>query len=400
MSRHFRPIGALTTVVVGSLLLALLGAPAAHADDYPTWDEVQAARQNQAATEATINDIEKILVDLEAQSAESGKVAQVAGEKYNEAVADLDAASARAEKLTAQADDAQRRASLSSQRAGQLVAQFARTGGGSVSLGLLLAPEAGDLLNTLGTMSRVTEQSTMIYRQALADQNLARALGDQAKVAEAERKTMAATAKSALTEAKAAADAALARVNEQQAAADTMYAQLAVLKGTTASVEADYQAGLTAEQEQQQAEPPPTPQNPPNPPPPAPNNSAVQGAIAFAYAQIGDMYQFAGSGPDRWDCSGLTKGAYASVGVYIGAHLVSSQYYTMGAQNRLVPLANMVPGDLIFYANGGSPSGGFYHVTMYVGNGQMIEAPREGIPVRVTAVRYWDILPYAGRPTP
>ena len=48
----------------------------------------------------------------------------------------------------------------------------------------------------------------------------------------------------------------------------------------------------------------------------------------------------------------------------------------------------------------GTPSGGFYHVAMYVGNGQMIEAPREGVPVRVTAVRYYDVLPYAGRPTP
>jgi cell wall-associated NlpC family hydrolase len=37
---------------------------------------------------------------------------------------------------------------------------------------------------------------------------------------------------------------------------------------------------------------------------------------------------------------------------------------------------------------------------MYVGNGQMIEAPREGVPVRVTGVRYYDALAYAGRPTP
>ncbi len=400
MRKHLRSFGALTTVVASSLLLTLVVAPPAFADDYPTWDDVQAARSNQAATEATINKIETILADLEAKSAELGRAAQIAGEKYNSAVADLDAASARAEKLDAQADDAQRRASVSSKRAGQLIAQVARTGGGNVSIGLLLAPEAGDLLSTLGTMTKLTEQSTLIYRQAITDQNLARALTDQAKVAEQQRRSLADAAKSALAEAKAAADAALAKVEEQQAAADQMYAQLATLKGTTAAVEADYLEGLTAEKEAQEASPPPTPPTAPNPPPPAPNTSAVQGALAFAYAQIGDMYQFAGSGPDRWDCSGLTKGAYASVGVYIGAHLVSSQYYTMGAQGRLVPLGSMVPGDLIFYANGGSPSGGFYHVAMYVGGGQMIEAPREGIPVRVTAVRYWDILPYAGRPTP
>jgi cell wall-associated NlpC family hydrolase len=112
------------------------------------------------------------------------------------------------------------------------------------------------------------------------------------------------------------------------------------------------------------------------------------------------MYLFAGAGPDRWDCSGLTKGSYESVGVYIGTHSVTSQYNTMANANKLKPRSQMIPGDLLFYANGGTPGGGFYHVTMYVGNGQMIEAPREGIPVRVTAVRTFDLVPDVGRPTP
>ncbi len=80
--------------------------------------------------------------------------------------------------------------------------------------------------------------------------------------------------------------------------------------------------------------------------------------------------------------------------MYIGAHLVSSQYYTMANQGRLVWYEYMQPGDLMFYNNGG-----FYHVAIYVGGGQMIEAPRDGIPVRVTAVRYWDLMDYVGRPT-
>jgi cell wall-associated NlpC family hydrolase len=177
-----------------------------------------------------------------------------------------------------------------------------------------------------------------------------------------------------------------------------MYEQLAVLRGTTADVEAGYMQGVTEEQEQANQPPPPAPgPGPaPNPAPPPPNGAAAAGAIAFAYAQIGKPYQFGGAGPNSWDCSGLTKAAYASVGVYIGAHLVSSQYYTMANAGRLVPLAQMVAGDLIFYADGG----GFYHVTLYAGDGMMIEAPRPGVPVRITPVRYYDALPYAGRPTP
>jgi cell wall-associated NlpC family hydrolase len=385
---------------VGAFLLTLgISTPAA-ADDYPSWADVQNARQNEAATNAEIDKIQSVLAKLQSEADALGKVAQQKGEEYNAAKEALDAAASKADKLKDQVAAAQSRADLSSRRAGQLVAQLARSGGGSLTLGIVTSKNAGDLLTTLGTMTKLTEQSSLIYRQAINDKNQAQALTDQAKTAEKARKALAVSAQKALDTAKSAADAALAQVAEQQKASDTMYAQLASLKGTTADVEAGYQAGLTAEQEQA-AQPPPPVDNgpPPNPTPPAPNAAAVDIALSFAYAQLGKMYEFAGSGPDTWDCSGLTKAAYAAAGVYIGAHLVSSQYYTMANQGRLVPISDIVPGDLIFYADGGYP-GDFYHVAMYVGNGQMIEAPREGVPVRVTGVRYYDALAYAGRPTP
>lgn len=393
---------ALSAALAGTLLLTLGIAGPAAAVDYPSWGDVEAARQSQSQTQAQIDEIQGILVKLESQAAELGKTAQLKGEEYNSARDLLAAASTKATTLESQAKDASAKADISARRAGQLIAQMARTGGGSLTMSLLMSPDADDLLSTLGTMSKVSEQSAAIYKQAVQDKNNAQALTDQARVAEGERSALANQAQTALDAAKTAADAATARVAEQKAASDTMYAQLATLKNTTADVEAGYVAGLTAAQEQAQqpAPPAPDPGPQPNPTPPAPNTSAVAGAIAFAYAQLGKMYQFAGAGPDVWDCSGLTQAAYGSVGVYVGAHLVSSQYYTMANQGRLVPLSDMVAGDLIFYADGGYAGGGFYHMAMYVGNGQMIEAPREGVPVRVTSVRYYDALPYAGRPTP
>ncbi len=390
---------AIAAAVVGALLSTIGIVGTATADDYPSWADVQQAQQNEAATSAEIAKIEDLLVKLESDADALGKVAQQKGEDYNAAKVALDAASAKSATLQAQVDAAQSRATVSAQRAGQLIAQLARTGDGSVALGLMMSRDSGDLLSSLGTVSKLTEQSSLIYKRAIADKNAAQALTDQSKAAEKKRKALAATAQQALDEAKKASDAALAQVAEQKTAADQMYSQLAALKGTTADVEAGYAAGLTAAQEQAaQPPPPPTPDNPPNPAPPAPNASAVDTALNFAYAQVGKMYEFAGYGPDTWDCSGLTKASYAAAGVYIGAHVVSSQYYTMANQGRLVPLADMVPGDLIFYADGGYP-GDFYHMAMYVGNGQMIEAAREGVPVRVTGVRYYDVLPYAGRPT-
>jgi len=397
--QHPHRLRALSVVLATGMLLSVSVATAAVADDYPTWDDVLAARSDEAATNNAISEIEGILSGLESESAQLGKEAQLKAEELNSARVAVENATARADRLEEAATSADKRATESSQRAGQLVAQLARTGSGSLTVALMASPDAADLLGSLGTAGKVAERAATVYDQATQDRNRAESMRAQAEVAEQERKTLSAAAEVAMTTAKAAAEAVEARIAEQQAASDQLYDQLATLKGTTADVETRYMEGVTQEQEEANQPPPPAPTGPaPNPTPSAPDSSAAAGAIAFAYAQIGQPYVFGGSGPWGWDCSGLTKGAYASVGVYIGAHLVSSQYYTMANAGRLVPFGAMAPGDLIFYADGGYP-GSFYHVTMYVGDGMMVEAPREGVPVRVTAVRTWDALPYAGRPT-
>jgi cell wall-associated NlpC family hydrolase len=146
--------------------------------------------------------------------------------------------------------------------------------------------------------------------------------------------------------------------------------------------------------------PAPAPPKPaPAPVPSAPNASVAARAIAFASAQLGDRYEWGGSGPDAWDCSGLTQAAYSSAGVYIGTHSVTNQYETMARGGRLVARGQMAPGDLLFYSSGGATSGGFYHVAMYIGGGQMIEAPNPSALVRIVGVRNFDLVPYVGRPT-
>jgi cell wall-associated NlpC family hydrolase len=128
--------------------------------------------------------------------------------------------------------------------------------------------------------------------------------------------------------------------------------------------------------------------------------SAVDGAIAYAKAQLGERYQLGGMGPDAWDCSGLTKASYASVGVYIGIHSSTDQYNYMAAQGRLVPFSQALPGDLIFYSDGGSATiARKYHVAIYLGGGMMIEAPNPSAPVRIVSARAYDRVPYVGRPT-
>lgn len=400
MSRHSRALGALSSILVGASLVVLsIAGPVSAEPDYPSWDDVLAARDNQEQTQAAITEIEGILGQLQTQAAELERDAQIKGEAYSEALAALTAAQEKSDRLKAQADAAQDRADGSAAKAAQLAAQLGRTGGGDLTVALLVSTSPDDLLDQLGAMDQVSRRTIAIYTAAVVDRNAAESLNDQAEVAESERAEAEDVAGAALDAAQSAADAANARLAEQQAASAQLYEQLATLKNTTAATEQAYLDGLAAQ--------PPAPQQPSEPPPgnpgpsdpgPTPGGGAA-GAIAFAYAQLGDAYAWGGSGPDAWDCSGLTQAAYASVGVYIGAHLVSSQYYTMANQGRLVWYENMQPGDLIYYANGGYPGGGFYHMALYVGGGQMIEAPRDGVPVRLAAVRYWDMLDYVGRPT-
>jgi peptidoglycan DL-endopeptidase CwlO len=120
-------------------------------------------------------------------------------------------------------------------------------------------------------------------------------------------------------------------------------------------------------------------------PAPAPNPEA-QTAVDAALAQLGDPYVWAAVGPDSFDCSGLTLWAWAKAGVTL-PHNSGMQYDA----TRRVPRDDWQPGDLLFF---GSP---IHHVGMYIGNGQMVEAPYTGSEVRVVSALRSDYVG-AGRP--
>ena len=117
---------------------------------------------------------------------------------------------------------------------------------------------------------------------------------------------------------------------------------------------------------------------------PAPGASS---AVAYAYAQLGKPYQWAAAGPDSFDCSGLTMMAWETAGVYF-PHLAQDQY----DMTMRIPLADALPGDLIFF---GTPSD-VYHVGIYIGGGEMIDAPETGQLVSISSI-YWSGLLGAGR---
>lgn len=124
----------------------------------------------------------------------------------------------------------------------------------------------------------------------------------------------------------------------------------------------------------------------PGPSVPAPASTAGI-AISAAQGQLGVPYKFAASSPGvAFDCSGLTKYAWAQAGVHL-PHQSAAQF----ASTPHVPKDQAQPGDLIFYY---SPIG---HVGLYLGNGMLIHAPASGDVVKIVKVN-WNKVVGVSRP--
>ncbi len=113
------------------------------------------------------------------------------------------------------------------------------------------------------------------------------------------------------------------------------------------------------------------PAPPPTSAPPAPSSRAAT-AVAYARAQLGKPYVFATSGPNTFDCSGLTMAAWRAAGVSM-AHYSGSQ----AASFPKVAWSQLQPGDIVvFYSD-------YHHVGLYIGGGAMIHAPQTGDVVKI-----------------
>jgi cell wall-associated NlpC family hydrolase len=117
--------------------------------------------------------------------------------------------------------------------------------------------------------------------------------------------------------------------------------------------------------------------------PAAAASSAAQTAVNTALAQVGDRYVYGATGPNSFDCSGLTSFSYKAAGISLPR--TSKAQSTFGTP---VSKGNLQPGDLVFLYSPVS------HVAMYIGNGQIVHALNSSKPVQVMKL---DSMPsYAG----
>ena len=126
------------------------------------------------------------------------------------------------------------------------------------------------------------------------------------------------------------------------------------------------------------------------------SSAAVETAIAAARRWLGTIYAWGGgslSGPSvgwgvdagvvGFDCSGLTRYAYAQAGISIPRNS-SAQYSALPRVSR----SDLQRGDLVFWATNTSSPATIHHVALYLGDGQILEAPESGSRIRVTAMRW------------
>ncbi len=117
-----------------------------------------------------------------------------------------------------------------------------------------------------------------------------------------------------------------------------------------------------------------------------PSSNKGARALAFAKKQIGDSYRYGATGPNSWDCSGLTGGAWKAAGVKIPR--TSQAQFRFG---KKVAKSDLRPGDLVFFYSGIS------HVGIYAGNGNVVHASNPRSPVATIKMKY---MPYKGARRP
>ena len=181
----------------------------------------------------------------------------------------------------------------------------------------------------------------------------------------------------------AAERAAAQAFHEAQGLQRSLQQSLRQVKGQIASFISEQQAAAVATSRATLSRAAPIvgfPAPPPNP------RAAI--AIRTALSFLGVPYVWGGASRAGVDCSGLIMLAYDAAGIYL-PHYSGAQF----ADTVRVPLYNLQPGDLLFYGYNGDE-----HVAMYLGRGEMIEAPYTGAVVHITPVRLGYGFAGAGRP--
>jgi peptidoglycan DL-endopeptidase CwlO len=312
------------------------------------------------------------LEEVEERVNELYKAANVAAENYHQATDELGEIERRLAKAQDRVERQEARLKDLIREVGGFAAATYRTGGIDPTLQVMLADDPEDYLAQASVVDAYAKQQAD-QLAAVAEQR--QRLEQDILLADEELARLRAV-EDVLEEEKTAAEDLLA---EAQRLLDNLQAE------ERRRLEEQRRAAA-AEQESRAAQ---RSDDPPDPGSGDPGSGHGQIALNFALAQVGKPYQWGGNGPDAYDCSGLTRAAWAAAGV----SLPRSSHQQIGVGTR-VSWDQLKPGDLIFFYNPIS------HVGIYAGNGQMVHAVKPGVPVSVVSLDGYYRSHFAGATRP
>ena len=396
----------------------------------PSQNQVDQANQAAGQAKAAVSPAQAALVAAQQHLAQLETAAQQAQQRYTAATAKEQGAQRAAQQAAQQAHVSAEFAAAAKAELGRLVAAAYRSG---VATDLSTLTIVLDVTNPQEYMDGVhvvhrelASQSSILTQADSASKSAAAAQAQAESDAAALKAAQAAVAQSA-EEAAQAASAAQAQVNAMGAQLDALLAKEAAAQNTATQLAQQRQTGLAQEQAEEQAAQQQAARQAAQQQaaengqgsnsgsggsggsgsdgsgsgpasdsgvgiPPYASSIATQ-ALEFALAQLGKPYQWGGTGPGTFDCSGLTMRAYESAGVDL-PHFAAFQYQA----SHPLTYSELQPGDLLFWATDPSDSNTIYHEAIYLGGGKMVQAPKTGWDVMISDMWMWGPIQFFARP--
>ena len=243
-------------VLAGALALALLPAlggfvpsNAAVVADYPSWEDVVAAKRNEAQAKALSATLQGQLQGLQDEAQRTQDEADAKGALYAQAQDAYDQQNIETQALVQQTETAQAEADAAYAVAAQVIAEMSKSGSGTdLAPQLFTTPGSPDVLLDRLEISRVIgDRYADLYGKAIELRNRANALADQAEVAQAILEDLRVTAEAAFQVARDAAEAAAAKLAQTEKDIAEVRARIDYLSGVSAETSAQYSAGIKAQ---------------------------------------------------------------------------------------------------------------------------------------------------------
>jgi cell wall-associated NlpC family hydrolase len=320
----------------------------------------ESASATPAPAKPSISEVKKQVDDLNQQ-------AEVATQQFDQAKEKTDAQRAKANQLLAQVAQKTQKMNETRRVLGQFASEQYREGGMDATTQLLLSDSPEAFLAQTHMMDRVSstqEQALKTFQVQQEQASIQRAQASASLSALTTAQGKLATEKKNLKTKLAAAQKLLNSLNAEQRAKLAALSKPPTSSHTASSSSSSSSSASNASYTYN-----------------GPASGRAAAALQFALSQRGKPYVSGATGPNAYDCSGLTQAAYRAAGISIGRTT-----WDQVTDGTAVSESDLRPGDLVFFYSGIS------HVGIYLGNGQVVHAPHSGAVVEVAPM---DWMPFA-----